>query len=119
MGFIMEGLDAESYDRTYDDRGLVERILRYFKPNRRAMGLIVVMIVLNSAMDALLPVLISSTINQIDGAEEVFGRRIWMLFLPSSSPGRSRGVSTMCASLARRRWSAMWCCGCATMPFGP
>lgn len=80
MGFIMEGLDAESYDRTYDDRGLVERILRYFKPNRRAMGLIVVMIVLNSAMDALLPVLISSTINQIDGAEEVFGRRIWMLF---------------------------------------
>jgi ATP-binding cassette subfamily B protein len=80
VGFIMEGLDAESYDRTYDDRGLVERILKYFKPNSRAMGLIVVMIVLNSAMDALLPVLISSTINQIDGADEVFGRRIWLLF---------------------------------------
>ncbi|HET9660492.1 MAG TPA: ABC transporter ATP-binding protein [Thermomicrobiales bacterium] len=80
MGFIMEGLDAESYDRTYDDRGLIERILRYFKPNRRAMGLIVLMIVLNSAMDALLPVLISSTINQIDGAEEIFGPRIWFLF---------------------------------------
>ena len=54
MGFIMEGLDAESYDRTYDDRGLIERILKYFKPQRRAMGLIVVMVVLNSAMDALL-----------------------------------------------------------------
>ncbi len=81
MGFIMEGLDAESYDRTYDDRGLVERILRYFKSNRRAMGLIVIMIVLNSAMDALLPVLISSTINQIDGADEIFGRRIWLLFV--------------------------------------
>lgn len=80
MGFIMEGLDAESYDRTYDDRGLVERILKYFKPNRRSMGLIVGMIVLNSAMDALLPVLISSTINQIDGADEIFGSRIWMLF---------------------------------------
>jgi ABC-type multidrug transport system fused ATPase/permease subunit len=80
VGFIMEGLDAESYDRTYDDRGLVERILKYFKPNRRSMGLIVGMIVLNSAMDALLPVLISSTINQIDGADEIFGSRIWLLF---------------------------------------
>jgi ABC-type multidrug transport system fused ATPase/permease subunit len=81
VGFIMEGLDAESYDRTYDDRGLIERILKYFKPNHRAMGLIVLMIVLNSAMDALLPVLISSTINQIDGAEEIFGPRIWLLFV--------------------------------------
>ena len=45
MGFLMDGLDAESYDRSYDDRRLVERILKYFKPNRRAMGLIVLMIV--------------------------------------------------------------------------
>jgi ABC-type multidrug transport system fused ATPase/permease subunit len=81
VGFIMEGLDAESYDRTYDDRGLIERILKYFKPNRRAMGLIVLMVVLNSAMDALLPVLISGTINQIDGADDTFGARIWLLFV--------------------------------------
>lgn len=80
MGFIMEGLDAESYDRTYDDRGLIERILKYFKRNRRAMGLIVAMIVLNSAMDSLLPVLISSTINQLDAAGGSFGRRTWFLF---------------------------------------
>lgn len=76
----MDGLDAESYDRSYDDRGLIERILRYFKPNRRAMGIIVVMIVLNSAMDALLPVLISGTINQLDSASDPFGPRIWILF---------------------------------------
>jgi len=81
VGFIMEGLDAESYDRTYDDRGLIERILKYFKPQRRAMGTIVVMIVLNSAMDALLPVLIAGTINQIDGEGELFGPRIWGLFV--------------------------------------
>ncbi len=79
MGFIMEGLGAESYDRTYDDRGLIERILRYFKPQRRPMGIIVVMIVLNSAMDALLPVLIAGTINQLDGNGELFGTRIWGL----------------------------------------
>ncbi len=77
----MQGLDAESYDRTYDDRGLIERILKYFKPQRRAMGVIVVMVVLNSAMDALLPVLIAGTINQIDGSGELFGPRIWGLFV--------------------------------------
>jgi ATP-binding cassette subfamily B protein len=81
MGFIMEGLDAESYDRTYDDRGLIERIIKYFRPQRRAMLIIVLMIGLNSAMDALLPVLISGTINQIDGDGEVFGPRIWGLFV--------------------------------------
>lgn len=81
MGFIMQGLDAESYDRTYSDRGLIERILRYFQPNRRAMGLIVLMVVLNSAMDSLLPVLISNTIDHIDRSGEVFGRRIWLLFV--------------------------------------
>jgi ABC-type multidrug transport system fused ATPase/permease subunit len=81
VGFIMEGLDAESYDRTYDDRGLIERILKYFKPQRRAMAVIVVMIVLNSAMDALLPVLIAGTINQIDGSGEFFGARVWGLFV--------------------------------------
>ncbi len=81
MGFVMQGLDAESYDRTYSDRGLIERILAYFRPNRRAMGMIVLMVVLNSVMDALLPVLISSTINQIDRAGSVFGRQIWLLFV--------------------------------------
>ena len=32
MGFIMDGLDAEEYDRTYTDRQLVGRISRYFRP---------------------------------------------------------------------------------------
>ena len=33
MGFIMDGLDAESYDRSYSDWALVKRILLYFKPH--------------------------------------------------------------------------------------
>ena len=32
MGFIMDGLDAEAYDRTYGDRQLVRRIMGYFRP---------------------------------------------------------------------------------------
>lgn len=81
MGFVMQGLDAESYDRAYDDRGLIERILKYFAPNRRAMGVIVSMVVFNSAMDSILPVLISRTIDQLDSAGESFGRSIWLLFV--------------------------------------
>lgn len=81
MGVVMQGLDAESYDRTYSDRGLIERILHYFAPNRRAMGVIVLMVVLNSAMDSLLPVLISRTIDQIDRGGASFGRPIWLLFI--------------------------------------
>jgi len=33
MGFLMDGLDAEEYDRTYGDRELVRRILSYFRPH--------------------------------------------------------------------------------------
>ena len=93
----MDGLDAESYDRSYDDRRLVERILKYFKPNRRAMGLIVLMIVLNSAMDALLPVLIASSINQIDSAGESFGRNTWLLFFAILIAGALASVSALVA----------------------
>ena len=30
MGFILDGLDTESYDRTYSDRELIRRIVGYF-----------------------------------------------------------------------------------------
>ena len=33
MGFIMDGLDAEAYDREYTDRQLLQRIIRYFRPH--------------------------------------------------------------------------------------
>jgi ABC-type multidrug transport system fused ATPase/permease subunit len=59
MGFIMEGLDAEAYDRSYSDRELVGRILGYFQPYWPAMLFVAAMVVLNSTMDALLPILIA------------------------------------------------------------
>ena len=40
MGFIMEGLDAEAYDRTYSDRQLVARIRDYFRPAAPLIGLV-------------------------------------------------------------------------------
>ena len=34
MGFILDGLETESYDREYRDRDLLLRILSYFRPFR-------------------------------------------------------------------------------------
>lgn len=65
MGFIMDGLDAEDYDRAYGDRVLLRRILRYFRPKLGLMTLITAGIVLNSLMNALMPVLISAGLDRI------------------------------------------------------
>ena len=63
MGFIMDGLDAESYDRTYSDRQLLNRIFSYFRPHLPAMVTVAGMIGLNSIMDAVLPLLIARGID--------------------------------------------------------
>jgi hypothetical protein len=32
MGYVLDGLDTEAYDRNYTDRDLVSRIVGYFRP---------------------------------------------------------------------------------------
>ncbi|CAN5564624.1 ABC transporter ATP-binding protein [soil metagenome] len=79
MGFLMEGLEAESYDRAYEDRSLLKRILGYFRPDAAAMTSIVAMVVMGSLLDASLPVLISRGINRLDADGEAFGAQGWLL----------------------------------------
>ena len=71
MGFIMDGLDAEAYDREYTDRQLLARIIRYFKPHLSTMGVVAVMIVLNSIMDAAFPFLIARGLDRLEGASDI------------------------------------------------
>ncbi|MFH2116294.1 MAG: ABC transporter ATP-binding protein [Spirochaetota bacterium] len=40
MGFIMDGLESEAYDRTYSDRALFGRIASYFRPFRVRLALV-------------------------------------------------------------------------------
>ncbi|BCL81880.1 ABC transporter [Ktedonobacteria bacterium brp13] len=68
MGFIMDGLDAEAYDRTYTDRQLLMRIITYFKPKLPLMLTITVLIVLNSGLDTIYPILISSSLDSLVSA---------------------------------------------------
>jgi ABC-type multidrug transport system fused ATPase/permease subunit len=65
MGFIMDGLEAEAYDRSYSDRALLFRILKYFRTERWAMLLVAATIALASVADAVLPVLISRGIDAL------------------------------------------------------
>jgi ATP-binding cassette, subfamily B, bacterial len=65
MGFLMDGLDSEAYDRTYTDRQLVERILGYFRPQARKMLVVAGAIVLTSLVDTGVPIVISRSIDRL------------------------------------------------------
>ncbi|HWE64463.1 MAG TPA: ABC transporter ATP-binding protein, partial [Chloroflexota bacterium] len=65
MSFFMDGLDAEAYDRRYDDRYLVRRILGYFRPAARLMLIAAAMVTLGSVMDTVLPVLLARGIDTL------------------------------------------------------
>src|SRR5512136_397956 len=65
MGFILDGLDTEAYDRTYRDRDLLRRIVSYFSPYRGRMFLVAAAISLNSLAATASPILISGGIDAL------------------------------------------------------
>jgi ATP-binding cassette subfamily B protein len=69
MGFFMDGLDAEAYDRQYGDGVLVRRILTYFDPTRRLMLVAALMVVCGSLTDTAVPLLLASGINVVTGSD--------------------------------------------------
>ena len=83
MGFIMDGLDAEAYDREYGDRQLLARIVGYFRPHLRVMSVVAVLIGLNSAMDAAIPFLIARGLDQLKSAaaldQSIWQRTAWLM----------------------------------------
>ncbi|WP_214103092.1 ABC transporter ATP-binding protein [Acrocarpospora catenulata] len=79
MGFLMDGLDAEDYDRTYGDRDLLRRITSYFRPKLGAMLLVAVMIVLSSASQAVMPLVASWGVDAI--GDGTIGEVGWQLIL--------------------------------------
>jgi len=65
MGFILDGLETEAYDRTYRDRDLVRRILGYFRPHVRRMVLVATTLTLNSVTTTAGPILISRAVDRL------------------------------------------------------
>jgi ATP-binding cassette subfamily B protein len=65
MGFILDGLETESYDREYADRDLLRRIVEYFLPHGRPVLLVALMLTLNSAAGSGGPIVISKAIDAV------------------------------------------------------
>ena len=72
MGFIMDGLEAEDYDRSYTDAELVKRILGYFRPHLWKMMAVAIVVFLSSLMDLVLPIIISQALDQLQFTPEQF-----------------------------------------------
>lgn len=65
MGFIMDGLDAEDYDRKYSDRELVRRIIGYFKPQAPRMAAVAAAILFTSFLNTGIPIFISDSLDTL------------------------------------------------------
>ncbi len=65
MGFIMDGLDAEAYDRQYSDRQLVKRIVGYFRPQAPRMIAVAAAILADSLLSTALPIVISGGLDRL------------------------------------------------------
>jgi ATP-binding cassette subfamily B protein len=63
VGFILDGLESEAYDREYGDRVLLRRILAYFKPFGTQMLFVALMVALNSAAGSGGPIVLSRAID--------------------------------------------------------
>lgn len=65
MGLILQGLDAEAYDRSYGDLTLLRRIVTYFIPHTRSMLAVSFVVVLSSLSQAVLPIIIARGIDAL------------------------------------------------------
>lgn len=63
MGFILDGLDSEAYDRQYSDRELLRRVLGYFAPHGKRMLLVAAALSANSLAGSGGPILIAKGID--------------------------------------------------------
>ena len=106
MGFVLGGLTGEDYDRSYSDRELLGRIVRYFRPHLLKMVFVALLIAGNAAGLALLPVLTSRGIdNALErGAQglEVFYDNVPLLLLMIALAGVAWTFNFLRQSLTAR-----------------
>ncbi len=104
MGFVLNGLEAEDYDRTYGDRVLIGRIAAYFRPHARVMVIVVAMVVLASLSQTVLPVIVARGIDllgtnpsrsilfMVAGGVVLFGSLEWLFnFIRQNYSARAVG----------------------------
>jgi ATP-binding cassette, subfamily B, bacterial len=100
MGFILDGLDTESYDRNYGDGELLRRILSYFRPYRYQMLLVAILILIDSLAGTAGPIVISRTIDAVVDAPST------QSFVVAAGIVLALGVASWVANYVRRLFSA-------------
>ena len=100
MGFIMDGLEAEAYDRIYSQRALLARILGYFRPRLAMLLAVAGLIVLNSVASIVLPILISRGLDRLAASVTVEGALVLVGAILAS------GVLGWVANFLRQRYTA-------------
>ncbi|MBA7512052.1 putative ABC transporter ATP-binding protein [subsurface metagenome] len=71
------GLEAEEYDRKYQDKDLLKRIVSYFAPYKRAMFLVIFFLTISSLTIAFQPIIVSLIISNLETTPDL----IYILFL--------------------------------------
>jgi ATP-binding cassette subfamily B protein len=66
MGFFA-GLNDEKYDRQYTDRELTRRIIGYFKPQTKRLGIVLGLVVVIAGIGAALPVVVARMVDLLKG----------------------------------------------------
>ncbi|MEM6430831.1 MAG: ABC transporter ATP-binding protein [Deinococcota bacterium] len=77
MGFLMDGIAAEAYDRNYSDAQLLRRIQSYFRPYWAMMIFVAVMIFADALMGALLPILLARGLDVLGDTPTELGPVLW------------------------------------------
>jgi len=76
MAFVMDGLDAEAYDRSYSDGALLRRVAAYFRPYAGRMAVVSFAVLASAVVGAALPVMISEGVDRL--AETRGGVEMWL-----------------------------------------
>jgi ABC-type multidrug transport system fused ATPase/permease subunit len=71
------GLEAEEYDRKYQDKDLLKRIVSYFSPYKRAMFLVIIFLTISSLTIAFQPIIVSLIITNLETTPDL----VYILFL--------------------------------------
>ncbi len=74
MGFVMDGLETEAYDRKYSDRQLLSRISSYFRPWRWRMAAVGGILALASLSEFGAQVVVSKSLDAASAAKSTGGQ---------------------------------------------
>lgn len=79
MGFILQGLDKEDYDRAYSDLELFKRIVSYFRPYVKNMLIVSITVFLAAIANTIVPIFIAESLDLVVENPDPFSQPVLLL----------------------------------------